>query len=197
VPKAEKVVNPSKVFKANSEVELRELKAEHLNGSKATVVSYDREAGRYAVLLAESGKSIKIKPENLFSCTAQELSALEEVVESRTTSKENVPASTGNKVSSVAESAVSPVADLKITSTVSLDSKNNVVIVKVKLPMFESSAGIKLQVSKSDLVLTYGEGDDEVVRAEFPTLTQPNAAVSKFFKKSKTMKISIPVHGKQ
>lgn len=178
-------------------MELRELKADHINGSKATVVSYDREAGRYAVLLAESGKIIKIKPENLFSCTAQELSAPKEVVESRTTSKENVSASTGNKVSSVAEGAVTPVAELKITSTVSLDSKNNVVVVKVKLPMCESSAGIKLQVSKSDLVLTYGEGEGELIRAEFPTLTQPNAAVSKFFKKSKTLKISIPVDGKQ
>ncbi len=195
MPKAEKIVNPSKVFKAHSEVELRELKADHLNGSKATVVSYDREADRYAVLLVESGKIIKIKPENLFSCTAQELSAPKEVVESRTTSKENVPESTGNKVSPAAESVVSPV--FEITSTVSLDSKNNVVVVKVKLPMFESSAGIKLQVSKSDLVLTYGEGEGEFVRAEFPTLTQPNAAVSKFFKKSKTLKISIPVDGKQ
>jgi hypothetical protein len=188
VPKAEESVNPSKVFKANSEVELRGLKTEHLNGTKATVIAYDRAASRYAVLLAESGKTIKIKPENLFTSTVLKPCTPEEVVKPKKTTK-------GKKTPNE-ESTCRQAARIKVTSTVSLNSKSNTVIVKVKLPMLENSAGANLRVGNHDLVLTYGEGDDEFIRVDFPTRVQPSAAVSKFFKESKTMKISIPVHEK-
>lgn len=197
-PTSDKSTNaPSKVFKAQSEVELKGLKTPDLNGLKATVVAYDRIAGRYAVLLG-GGKTIKIKPENLFAWTMSPATASIKTTCNllrETTANSSQPKTTKLEPSTV--KAAAPTPELKVSHTVSLDSKNSTVVVKVKLPMLESSAGVKLQVRDTDLILTYGAGDTEFVRADFPVSVQPCKATSKFFKKSKTMKLSIPLQAKQ
>jgi hypothetical protein len=170
------------VFKAQAEVELQNLKAQDLNGLKATIVAYDRNAGRYVVLLQESGKSIKIRPENLVAWTGPPASEKVAVPGLRPHLQE---------APKVAPTSAEPVAPA--THEVSLNSKKNTVAVKVTLPMLESSAGVKLQVSSTDLILTYGTGENDFVRAVLPASVQPDKAASKFYKKSKTMKITIPV----
>jgi len=174
---------PSKVFKAQSRVELKGLKTEDLNGRQATVVSYDKTAGRYVVALADSDKNIKIRPENLFhvKVTATEPSQPEPAAEPQ------------HKIGVDSTPIATVIAtDNEEKATVVLDPKTNNVVVKVKCPTLDSSEGITLQVSKTDLILKGKAGSDLFVKAEFPVPVQPTKATSKFFKKSKTMKISIP-----
>jgi len=171
---------PSKVFKAQSLVELKGLKTEDLNGRQATVISYDKAAGRYVVALADSDKNIKIRPENLFHAKVS------------TEPSQPQPAAEPQHTSGSPTVAAVPAKDTTETTTVVLDPKTRTVVVKVKFSALESSEGITLQVSKTDLILKGKANDDLFVKAEFPVPVQPGKATSKFFKKSKTMKISIP-----
>ena len=129
------------------------LKAQDLNGLKAIVSAYDKVAGRYVVsLTSKPGKSMKIKPENLRAWTAT-TEKVADVPKSKVsaTEKSGPPQAPAVENAAAATTPVRPAGTTAVT-TVSHDTKKNVVVVKVKIPRLESSAHAQLQVSDTDLV---------------------------------------------